>query len=135
MKKLVKLFVLLCFCAVILCGCSPKHTGSVYHAVTQVDIVTKYENQLIRRHYNTPDKMRPVLLYLRLLKPQGKPVETAEPLSDIYLITVTLSDGQRHYYRQAAHRYFSKENGPWRAIDPAQAVQLYSIMKDLPSDL
>lgn len=135
MKRILKLLLLTCFCAVILCGCNRKNTGSVYRAVTQVDIVTKYDNQLIRRHYNTPDKMRPVLLYLRLLKPQGKPVETDKPLSDVYLISVTLSDGQRHYYRQAAHRYFSKENGPWKAIDPAQATQLYTIMKDLPSDL
>lgn len=133
MKRTGTLFVLFCFCAVMLCGCSRTQAKPVYRAVTHVDIVTKYENQLIRRHYSTPEKMRPVLLYLRLLKPYGKPVQVEET-EDVYLISISLSDGQRHYYRQASHKYLSKENGPWKSIDPAQAAQLYSILRELPSD-
>ena len=107
---------------------------SVFRAVTHVDIITEHNRELIRRHYSTPEKMRPVLLYLRLLKPYGKPVEVDEAAGDVYLISISLSDGTRHYYRQASHKYLSKENGPWKSIDPGQAAQLYNILRKLPSD-
>lgn len=134
MKIIAKVICFIYFCTVMMCGCTKNHAAPVYRAVTQIDIVTKYENQLIHRHYDTPEKMRPVLLHLRLLKPYGKPVQVEETADDVYLISISLSDGQRHYYRQASHRYLSKESGPWKAIDPRQAAQLYSILRELPSD-
>ena len=135
MKKFAVFFAFLCLCSVILCGCSRNHSKPVYRAVTQVDIVTNYQNQQIRRHYNTPEKMRPVLLYLRLLKPYGKPVAIDETASDVYWIRISLSDGEKHYYRQVSHRFLSRQNGPFKAIDPGQASQLYAIMQELPSDI
>ena len=69
MKRIVGFFAVLCISAAMLCSCKQNHSQKpVFRAVTQVDIVTEYEDQLIHRHYNTPEKMRPVLLYLRLLK-------------------------------------------------------------------
>lgn len=135
MKRLIGFFVFLCICAVIMCSCRQNHTQKpVYRAVTQVDIVTQHEGQLIRRHYRTPDKMRSVLLYLRLLKPYGKPVKLDDDADDIYLISISLSDGTRRYYRQASHRYLSKENGPFKPIDPDHAARFYGILRELPSD-
>ncbi len=134
MRRFLKVFFLLCFCSVIMCCCSRKNTKPVYRAVTQIDIVTKYENKLLRRHYTSAEKMRPVLLYLRLLKPYGQPAQLPESGDDIYLISITLSDGQRHYYRQAGHRYLSVENGPFKPIDPGQASHLYTILRAFPSD-
>ena len=135
MKRIVTLCIFLCFLVIIMCSCDRKHTQPVYRAVTHVDIVTQYDDQLIRRHYSTPEKMRPVLLYLRLLKPTGNPVELDANAEDIYLISISLSDGTRHYYRQAAHRYISRESGPYKAIDPAHAAKFYSILRQLPSDV
>lgn len=119
----------------MMCSCSKSDSQPVYKAVTQVDIVTKYEGRLLRWHYNTPEKMQPVLLHLRLLKPSGEPVQIDDISSDVYLISISLSDGQKHYYRQASHRYLSKENGPFKTIQPKQAAILYSILRDLPSDI
>lgn len=133
MKKIAVYF--LCFCTLILCSCSKKHSAPVYRAVTQVDIVTNYQGEQVRRLYNTPDKMRPVLLYLRLLKPYGKPVTIDESAEDMYWIRISLSDGEKHYYRQVSHRYFSRQNGPFKEIDPGQAANLYAILQKLPSDL
>ncbi len=135
MKRIAKLFVLVWFSMLMLCGCNPKRRQPVYRAVTQVDIVTEYKDQLIHRHYSTPEKTRPILLYLRLLKPHGKPVQVDEAADDVYLISISLTDGERHYYRQAAHRYLAKENGPFKSIDPGQAARLYSILRELPSDV
>ena len=76
-----------------------------------------------------------VLIYLRLLKPLGKPDSDPDSLEkDIYEITVHLSDGSKRFYRQKAHRYFSKENRPWQSINPEYAAGLYSLMQHLPSD-
>ena len=131
----MKRFIIIFFCTVIMYGCGQDHTSPVYRAVTQVDIVTRYEQQLIRIGYNTPEKMRPILLYLRLLKPEGKPVQPDEYAQDVYLICISLSDGTQHYYRQASHKYVSIDNGPWKAIDPGHAAKLYSILRELPADV
>jgi len=135
MKISAKFLCIIFFCTVIMCGCRQNHTQPVYSAVTQVDVVTIHKHQLVRICYNTPEKMRPILLYLRLLKPEGNPVRLDEYTEDMYLICITLSNGVKHYYRQVAHRYISKDNGPWKAIDPGHAAKLYSILKTLPADI
>jgi hypothetical protein len=90
---------------------------------------------LIQRHYTDSQKMEYVLLYLRLLKPFGKPDTDPDQLDkDVYQITVHLSDGDRRIYRQKAHKYFSWDSRPWQKIDPAQASGLYALMEHLPSD-
>ena len=136
MKKIAKLIFLFVSFAIIVTGCGINHTSSThYRAVTQVDIVTRYEHTLIRRHYTDPKKMEAVLIYLRLLKPIGKPTQDSSQLNeDVFLIAVHLSDGNIHYYRQAAHRYFSREDENWVTIDPSLAARLYAVMRHFPSD-
>ena len=136
MKKGMKLFAVFSFVLVILCGCSKKNTeNSDFRAVTEIDIVTHHQKGLVHRHYNTPGKMQPVLLYLRLVRPYGKPIKIEGETDDVFLISVGLSDGQKHYYRQAQHQYFSIGSGGWRQIDPEAAAKLYQIMAENPSDV
>lgn len=132
-KKPIILFI--SFLLIILCSCEKENTPTAYRTVTHVDIITKYNGQILGRHYNTPEKIRPVLLYLRLLKPIGKEIVPDNKNEDIYLITISLSDGDRHYYRQASHRYLSKENGPYKSIDPKMAAELYRILQTFTSDM
>jgi len=136
MGKIWKQLFVLCVCALILCSCGKNHTRPVYEVVTSVDIVTARDGQLLRRHYKTPEKMRPVLLYLRILKhtPLFETIQEPEG-EDIFLIAVELTGGKKRYYRQAKHRYFSFDGGPWRSIDPANAAGLYRILQEFPSDL
>lgn len=135
MRKFLHFFLLIIISVIIMCSCSQSNTTSVYRAVTQVDIVTEYKGSLLRWHYDTPEKIQPVLLHLRLLKPIGKPVQIDDVSSDIYLISISLSDGQQHFYRQASHKYLSKQNGPFKTIEPQQAAHLYRILQELPSDI
>lgn len=137
MKKAFKLFVLFCFSAVIMSGCGIDNTQPkpLTRVVTQVDISCKKENMLIQRHYTDSQKMEYVLLYLRLLKPFGKPDTDPDQLDkDVYEITVSLSDGTKRIYRQKAHKYFSWDSRPWQQISPAKASGLYALMQHLPSD-
>ncbi len=136
MKKMAKLLLAFFFAAVILWGCGKTAENDPLCAVvTGVDISFQYKDTLLRRHYTDEQKMRSVLLYLRLLKPLGNANnETVPPEEDIYEIVVHLSDGSVKHYRQVKHRYLSRPDRPWVRIDPSQAAQLYRLMRHLPSD-
>ena len=80
--------------------------------------------------------MEKFLLYLRLLKTEGTPIRDPETVdADVYNITVQLSDGRQKRYRQKDHRYWSCQTQPWQTIDPAQASELYRLMRNVPEDL
>ena len=131
-----KKFCVLLVSVLMMCGCGKNHTKPVTDVVTGIHILTARDGQLLGRRYNTPEKMRPVLLYLRLLKHGQLQAPIPEPVGeDIFLITVELSNGQKRYYRQAKHRYFSFDGGPWRSIEPDSAAMLYGILRELPDDL
>ena len=136
MKKFAAAFFLFCSTFIIMSGCRKNHTPpSLSRVVTKVDIFCQSEGARIERHYTDMRKMEYVLLYLRLLKPLGKPDLDPELLDkDVYEITVHLSDGSRKRYRQKAHKYFSRDERPWEMIHPGQAAGLYELIRYLPSD-
>ena len=135
MKKFKNIWVLPMAFLFFLSGCTRK-LPTVYRAVTAVDITFRYEDTQLQRHYTQNDKMESVLLYLRLLKPLGKPI-SSPPADDrdVYDITVRFSDGSTKLYRQKAHRFISRREQVWERIDPAQAAQLYHLLRYYPSDL
>lgn len=134
MSKTFKIWILSVICFFCLSGCGKK-TVSAYRAVTAVDISFRYEDMLLTRHYTQSDKMESVLLYLRLLKPLQKDVVAPDPDSqDVYDITVRFSDGTSRHYQQKAHRFVCRRENVWEQIDPAQAAQLYALMRHYPSD-
>lgn len=137
MKRLWKSFFIVSFCLIMSgCGRIKPPVLPLCRVVTQVDIFCQKDNMVIHRHYTKQIKMESVLLYLRLLKPSGRPDTDPDSVArEIYEITVHFSDGQKKMYRQKAHRYLSVDNNPWKAIDPAQAAQLYALMQHYPSDI
>lgn len=136
MKKAIKILILLCFSVFLLCGCGQDTPAKpLCRVVTGVDISFRHEDMHLQRHYTDTQKMESVLLYLRLLKPLGKPESIPETADrDVYEITVHLSDGDTRIFRQKAHRYLSVPDRPWQLIDPGQAVGLYQLMRHYPSD-
>ena len=136
MRKISKIILSVLFTTVILSGCTRNHAVNSHCLIaTKIDIVAQHEKALIHRHYTDPEKMESVLLYLRLLKPIGKPqISSDEITDDIFLITVHLSNGEKRYYRQAEHRYFTENDFPWFTVDPGQAAKLYTLMRHYPSD-
>ena len=135
MGRIWKSVFVLFLSALMLCSCGKHHTKPVYEVVTGVDVMTARDGQLLRRHYEAPEKIRPVLLYLRTLEHFPLSEEISEPEGeDVFLIAVTLTGGRMRYYRQAKHRYFSFDGGAWRSIDPGHAAKLYRLLQEQPSD-
>ncbi len=123
--------LLICLC---LSGCQTQQP--LCRVVTRVDIACEHDGIPIRRVYTDTKKMEAVLLYMRLLRPKGVPQADPEAVdADVYEITVSLSDGQQHIYRQKAHRYFQEAASLWESIAPEKAAGLYSLMRHYESDL
>lgn len=137
MTRLLKAFMILFFSSAVLAGCAKQPSPPMprYRIATQIDIYCKQEDFVIHRQYTDPKKMEAVLIYLRLLKPQGTPaVDPEKADGDLYEITVTLLDGRKNTYLQKSHRYFSKDAVNWKNIDSRKAAELYRLMRYLPSD-
>lgn len=135
MKKKLKLWIPLLFCAFLLSGSAKEIRGPLCRVVTGVEIACQHKDVHIKRHYTDSDKMEYVLIYLRLLEPVGKPeTDPGSVSADVYEITLQLSDGNKKHYKQKDHRYLCRDDGPWQAIAPEQAEGLYRLMRKLPSD-
>ena len=134
MKSFSKFFFLFCLCLSLFSGCKQREAAlPLCRVVTQIDIDCQQPDVQIRRHYTDNQKMQYVLIYLRLLKPRSTFSAPAAG-KDIYNICIRFSDGSQRIYRQTAHRFLSRDDGPWKAIDPGSAAGLYYLMRQLPSD-
>ena len=136
MKKRAVFLMFLALFFFSISGCGKKDSSvSPYRAVVGIDIVTKHDGHMLRRHYTDPEKMQYVLTFLRLLKPVGTPELDPEALTqDMFLLVLTRSDGSRVYYRQTGHRYFARDTQDWFCIAPEQAVRLYELLAHMPGD-
>ena len=134
MRKFAKIFCLAVAVAVLLTGCGQKESAAGSRVVTGVQVTFQEEDVQLFRHYTQEQKMEYVLLYLRLLKKKGLAKPQPDTVRREYCITVTRADGSRTVYRQRAHRYLSVDGSPWENIAPAQAAELYKLLRYVPSD-
>lgn len=123
------------FIMIALFGCQAQSPASP-RIVASVTVNWDREGHSFTRHYTDTEKMEAVLEYLRLLKTE-QPAEAVfeYPEDASYCITVSLLDGTAHTYRQQQHRFFRREQMPWQEISPAQAAQLYGVLRQNKSDL
>ena len=136
MKKRLIFLTAFIFLVIIITYSNAVHTPpALTRVVTHVDITSQQEQVPVHRHYNTPEKVESVLLYLRLLRPLYNPEIDPETVSgDVYEITLHYSDGQSRTYRQKAHRFISMDRRPWQTVDPKYAAGLYELLRYYPSD-
>lgn len=103
--------------------------------VDRVDVSYRQGAVSQQRCYTSPEKMGPVLNYLRLQENLGPAKLDPERLTgDAYTVRVTMSDGGQHIYQQRSDRYFSKDYRPWHLVDPNQAADLYYLLRLMPGD-
>ncbi len=85
--------------------------------------------------YTQPQKMETILYYLRSLEDLGSADTDPERImGDRFKITVIYSDGSRRLYRQQADRFLSRDDRPWRTVDPQKAALLYPLLVSMPPD-
>lgn len=139
MNKRGKLFPLLILVLFIFSGCSrihtPDETSPDLRMVTRVDVACTRDGETIRRSYTAPEKLEAMLLYLRLLDPQGRADTNPEELvGTASEITLHFSNGQNRVYRQRGDRFLSKDAEPWQNIDREHAEKLYPLLLLMDSD-
>ena len=116
-------------------GCQESPPQPVGHAVTQIEVTCHLPGKTLKRIYTREDKMRAVLTYLRLLEPGGyASVDPQTMRTESSLITVTLSDGSFHTYRQAGTFFLQKDQKPWQRIRGISPHRLYLLVHAIEAD-
>jgi len=135
MKQTVKILLFLfCFCC---SACTPASTETPKppSLVTDVHVSYHYGDMHLKRHFTDIRKIDIILYYLYGLSPHGTPDEDPEQIwGDCCRITLTMSDGMRHIYRQQGGRYLSVDNRPWQKISENQAAVLFPLLMEMQSD-
>lgn len=137
MKKIIAFIITLCLSPIALSGCGKDTTDikSPSHIVTGLEILCAREEETYRLRYTDEEKIRPYLLYLRILDTGSAPRQDPESLPHVaFEIHLRFLDGGSRVYRQVAHRYLQVDDRPWKTLDPCQAAQLYTLMQTIPED-
>ena len=134
MKRWFGFFLLPLLLIAVLSG-SAKPERAKCRYVTQIDVDCQVDGQLQHIRYTDQEKMRAVLLYLRLLRTEKVPTDAPEIRdADVFEITVSLSNGAQRKYIQKDHSYFRKGNDTWQYIQPQQAAELKRLLFFFESD-
>lgn len=132
MAKSLKMLILTAL-ALFLWGCSPPE--SVQPPQVGVQILVQDEKNRALRRYTQPEKLQKVLWKLRTLGFTGLPETDPEGLSGERLtFQVRLADGSDAVYQLRQGLYFHRDDRPWKKIDPEQALELESLLQNLPGD-
>ncbi len=103
--------------------------------VTRVEISRKAADGESLHNYTDSEKIRAILLYLRLLTPQGKPdIDPDRAQGPYYEITLYYGRDASKIYRQKGNKYLSVDAKPWALVEPDQGKHIESILKNIPSD-
>lgn len=114
-------------------GCSPQETAQPPQVGVQI-LVQDEKNRALRR-YTQPEKLQKVLWKLRTLGFTGLPETDPERLAGERLtFQVRLADGSHAVYQLRQGLYFHRDDRPWKKIDPEQALELESLLQNLPGD-
>lgn len=135
MKKII--ISLMLFSCTLFSGCKKQTpTPAPMEYVTSVEVSYDYRSQHLYRRYTDSDKMDVILFYLYDLKPYGMPT-TEDPddiIGDSCKITVHLSTGNKHVYRQRGSRYLSVDSHRWQKIKESQGTVLFHLVNHIQSD-
>lgn len=132
MPGILLLGLLLFLCA----GCTSKKAAQdSYRVVTQIDVHYYKDPFIAEGTFTAPEKMQKILYYLRKISPYGTPKDDPEQVqgSNFY-ITLSYSDQTKKTYHQRDDRFMRIDGGPWKRIDPKQAVMLTQILGTMNSD-
>ena len=140
MKLFQKIYgIFLCLAILFsLGGCCRESQGqraSAYRIITEIQAVYQNDGIEVRRQFFAPEKLQAVVDYLRRIDPYGVPYENPEQVGGRnYILTLHYSDGSVRRYHQRADRYLRQDDGPWKRIDPQQALELSGLFGMMGND-
>lgn len=123
--------------ALLLTGCRPGIiTQTQSPVVTQILVDGEYEDSEIYREYETSDKIRQILLYIRALRPRHSANVDVELLEEPEIrIMLIHRDGAQKQYRLKAGRYLQSDGETWKKVDEKRVQQLCQLLWELPGDV
>ncbi len=140
MKHFQKIYsIFLCLAILFsLCGCCGENRGqsaSAYRVITEIQAVYQNNTIEVSKQFFAPEKLEAIVNYLRRIDPYGIPYENPEQVAGRnYILTLHYSDGSIRRYHQRADRYLRQDDGPWKRIDPQQALELSGLFGMMGSD-
>ena len=130
--------IFLCLAAVLflLGGCRHYSNPSMEHnLVTKIIITGETEDGSFRLYYDSPEKMRLVLLYIRSVRRGFQAQEDPTALEGPSICITTVSaDNTQKVYRQKNDQFFQIDTGVWQELDPEKGRTLWELLRQLPSD-
>ena len=126
MKRMI--FLLPLIAIIFLPGFQGKKVQS--RCVTLVEVNWNHDGTSLHRRYTQEEKMRAVLMYLRLVKTGEAPaVDPETTAAEESQITLVFSNGEQRSSYLKGHRYFRKDSSGWKSIPPWQAAELYALLR------
>ena len=130
--------ILLLSFILLFAGCSRQEDANQRPApriVTQIEISRSADGGESVYNYTDSEKIRAILLYLRLLTPQGKPdIDPERAQGPHYEITLYYGHNASKIYRQRGNKYLSIDAKPWDMVEPDQGKYIEAILENIPSD-
>lgn len=137
-RKVICLFLLVCMGACLF-GCGGGEALSSMPECRVVEGIRVYFESggvQFERVYLAPEKMRPILNYLRVIDPYGTPEEDPETAAgSSFRIELHYSDGCYKTYLQKGDRFMKTGDGAWKRIDPKRARELSRILGQMEGDM
>jgi hypothetical protein len=131
-----RLFLCLVTALLLLTGCRHYSSPSMAHTlVTRIIVTGQSEDGPIHRYYDSPEKMRQLLLYIRSVRRGFETQEDPASLEGCSVsITTICADNTQKVYRQKNDQFFQTETGLWQELDPEKGQALWTLLQQLPSD-
>ena len=126
-------FLLVIFFLFALGGCK-KENAAPRNIVVKAQVSYDRQGQLLQRTYEHPDKLRNLLMCLRLQEFRGRPETDPEKLvGDSCKIRLTYCDGTQTVIVERANRFRCRNFGFWEEIEEEDS--LYPLLLAMPGDI
>ncbi len=130
MKKAI--FALMAALLFLLCGC--EKDAAPRNIVVKAQVSYEHNGALLQRTYDHPDKLRNLLMCLRLQSFRGRPETDPEKIAgDSCEIWLTYCDGSQTVILERANRFRCRNFGYWEEIEEEDS--LYPLLLAMPGDV